>query len=310
MSVITVIRKAEMKKALLFVGIAGGTGIFLFQVIGALLAKLYYNVGFLQQIIPFNSYSLLLSPFLTLCVISPIFWLITKAVPTAYVENKASLSFGKIIRLFLQIYIPVIGINAVSNAIMMTVSALKDSPVVNPVVDVMQATNPIMLIIGVVILAPIAEEIAFRGILLSKLRPYGNGVAIFVTSLIFALFHGNLYQMLYAFAIGAFLANIVMRTGKLRYSIILHMIFNFVGSVVPLSIFSENPALMVVGVIAMLTIVIASIVIVVIDITRHRYAFTKRDLISKADLKQFFTNPGSWVLIVAGLAITLLSIVM
>ena len=47
----------------------------------------------------------------------------------------------------------------------------------------------------------------------------------------FGLFHGNLNQFVYTFLVGAFWAFIYVKTGRLRYTIYLHMALNFMGSV-------------------------------------------------------------------------------
>ena len=47
----------------------------------------------------------------------------------------------------------------------------------------------------------------------------------------FALFHLNLFQFFYAFGLGLMFGYVYMRTSQLRYSIVMHMIINFNGSV-------------------------------------------------------------------------------
>jgi len=91
--------------------------------------------------------------------------------------------------------------------------------------------NVLVNILFVVILAPILEEIFFRKILCGKLLPYGDLVAITVPSAIFALCHGNFFQLFYAFLIGVILSYIYLRTGKLRYTIIIHTILNLIFGV-------------------------------------------------------------------------------
>jgi len=61
---------------------------------------------------------------------------------------------------------------------------------------------------------------------------YGQGVAIVLSGLMFGLFHGNLNQFIYATALGMFLAFLYVKTGKLKITIAIHMIVNFMGSVV------------------------------------------------------------------------------
>lgn len=83
-----------------------------------------------------------------------------------------------------------------------------------------------------VVAAPLAEEFLFRKVLIEKVIKYGEGTAILLSALFFALLHGNLYQFFYAFGLGAVFAYVYIKTGKLRYPVILHMIINFLGSIV------------------------------------------------------------------------------
>ena len=53
-----------------------------------------------------------------------------------------------------------------------------------------------------------------------------------MSGLMFGLFHGNLNQFVYAFVLGCFFAFLYVKTGKLKITIALHMIFNFMGGVV------------------------------------------------------------------------------
>ena len=79
------------------------------------------------------------------------------------------------------------------------------------------------------ILAPIGEEILFRGLILQGLRPYGNKTAIFVSALLFGLFHGNLTQTPFAFAVGLVLG-FVAGEYSLLWAMVLHMFNNLIIS--------------------------------------------------------------------------------
>lgn len=78
----------------------------------------------------------------------------------------------------------------------------------------------------VAIIAPIAEEFFFRGLILESLRPYGNGFAIFVSAIMFGLAHGNLEQFFYAATLGVFFGYIAISTGSIVTTTIMHAIFN------------------------------------------------------------------------------------
>ena len=94
------------------------------------------------------------------------------------------------------------------------------------------ASDSILLkILFMVILAPIMEELFFRRAIIDRIRPYGEKTAVIFSALVFGLFHGNLTQSIYAFALGLVLGYVYLRSGKLRYSAALHMAFNFMGSI-------------------------------------------------------------------------------
>ena len=86
-------------------------------------------------------------------------------------------------------------------------------------------------ILVMVILAPIIEEYIFRKQLIDRMNIYGGGLAVVTSALMFGLFHGNLSQLFYAFALGLVFGYVYLKTGRLRYSIGLHMLINFLGSV-------------------------------------------------------------------------------
>ncbi len=77
------------------------------------------------------------------------------------------------------------------------------------------------------ILAPITEEILFRGLIQRTMLPFGKKFAILVSSLTFGLFHGNLIQTPYAFAVGLVLGYVAAEYNIL-WAMVLHMINNLV----------------------------------------------------------------------------------
>lgn len=73
------------------------------------------------------------------------------------------------------------------------------------------------------------EELIFRKALVDRAIVYGDKATVLLSGLMFGLFHGNFHQFFYAFGLGCVLAYVYIRTGKLRYSIALHMSVNFLG---------------------------------------------------------------------------------
>ena len=83
------------------------------------------------------------------------------------------------------------------------------------------------------ILAPLAEEMVFRGAILCTLLNYFNGrmywVPIIVSALLFGLVHGNMAQLLNAFLIGILLGWMYYRTESIVPGIVLHWVNNTVA---------------------------------------------------------------------------------
>ena len=84
-----------------------------------------------------------------------------------------------------------------------------------------------------VVCAPFVEEMLFRKILIDRIAKYGNKTAILISGIMFGLFHGNFTQAFYAAMLGMLFAFIYIRTGRIQYTILLHMCVNFWGTVMP-----------------------------------------------------------------------------
>lgn len=80
------------------------------------------------------------------------------------------------------------------------------------------------------ILVPIAEELVFRGMMFKRMRGQASyRRAAVYSSLVFGLFHGNLVQMLYAFALGMMLTYVYEKYGSVKAPIVAHMVMNLIS---------------------------------------------------------------------------------
>ena len=102
----------------------------------------------------------------------------------------------------------------------------------NPLEQSVDATPLWANVLFVAILAPILEELVFRGMICKRLLALGEGFAVVFSGIFFAMLHGNLYQLFYAFTLGCLFGLIYVKTGKVIYSIIYHVFINFIGTVV------------------------------------------------------------------------------
>lgn len=86
--------------------------------------------------------------------------------------------------------------------------------------------------LATVILAPISEELLFRGLTLRFLRSAGVKFAIanVIQALLFGTLHLNLVQGIYAFVVGLVLGYVAGKCRTVFLPILLHLCFNFAGT--------------------------------------------------------------------------------
>lgn len=87
------------------------------------------------------------------------------------------------------------------------------------------------LLFTLVVIAPVFEEFIFRGVLMDALRPYGNGFAIFVTGILFGIYHGNFSQLFYTAIMGIALGYIANVTNSVFATTIIHAMFNSISGI-------------------------------------------------------------------------------
>lgn len=102
----------------------------------------------------------------------------------------------------------------------------------------------LLLILYVVLVAPVTEELIYRGVTL-----YYAGQAFsrfwlanLLQAALFGIFHLNVVQGLYAFLLGIVLGYIFRGRKKLSYCILFHIFFNLLGSFVTLPWYGGDSA--------------------------------------------------------------------
>ena len=87
--------------------------------------------------------------------------------------------------------------------------------------------DPVVLAIALVVVAPVAEEIFFRGIVYNAwLREYGPRRALIGSAVLFALIHGSIFVLVPIFGLGVALAVLYRSTGSLPAAMVMHAGFN------------------------------------------------------------------------------------
>ncbi len=157
----------------------------------------------------------------------PAGWLIMRKMPV-HAPEEHKLTFGKgILLFFIAQFIMYTG-NIIGNISAMILSGGKAQ---NALVGYAMDSNPLKILV-MVILAPLFEEFVFRKLLIDRTRAYGEKAAVFFSAITFGLLHQNFFQFFYAFGVGFVFAYIYLRTGRLRYTVIMHAIVNFMGAVI------------------------------------------------------------------------------
>lgn len=96
--------------------------------------------------------------------------------------------------------------------------------------QVLYSNGVIAEIIGLGILAPIAEELLFRKLIYRRFLEFTPVIpAMIWASLIFALLHGNLVQGIYAFIMGVFFCYVYERYASIKAAVVMHMSSNLIA---------------------------------------------------------------------------------
>lgn len=125
--------------------------------------------------------------------------------------------------------------------------------------SVVGVTSSSIMLISVLLLAPIGEELLFRGLVLKYTKTFMPvPFAIVLQGLLFGIYHGNMIQGIYAFALGSVLGLVAHKFDSVLPAIILHMAINISLLFVP-EFLLETTALCIVTCIVALAIFIAMI---------------------------------------------------
>lgn len=147
------------------------------------------------------------------------------------------------------------------------------------------------------VLAPVWEELLFRGYVLRTLRPFGKRFAVLTSAVLFGLFHGNLLQTPYALLMGLVLGYVTVEH-SIGWAVLLHMFNNLVLADL-LTRFTANWSELAYGSLNMVLFG-GSAVISLMILLKKRWeikAYRAGEWIDRRCLKCFFTSGGVLVLI-------------
>lgn len=82
------------------------------------------------------------------------------------------------------------------------------------------------------VLPAVFEELIYRGIILNGLRRFGAVNAVVISALLFALAHGSAMQFFYQFILGIVLGFVIIKTGSVIASMVVHFLNNAIVLIV------------------------------------------------------------------------------
>ena len=163
-----------------------------------------------------------------------------------------------------------------------------------------------------VIVGPILEELVCRKAVIDRIRPYGEKLALVSSAILFGLFHHNLQQLFYTAALGLLFGYVYLRTGRLWYSIALHIINNLGAFLVQdvlvrrdaaALVSSGGPGDSVVAVfgIVLLTVCVLGLIFLIRGAKRVWFAPAERELPPKGRARIAWLNVGMILCVIFGL---------
>ncbi|WP_405290318.1 CPBP family intramembrane glutamic endopeptidase [Methanobrevibacter sp.] len=232
----------------------------------------------------------------------PLFFYLMRKIEKQNLEKQA-LSLKKFL-LYLAITFTLMWIgNLVGVAVTSLIGNLFQIDISNPVEYLINSSDIWLNLLLISIIGPIFEEIFFRKFLIDRTIKYGARVSIILSAVIFGFFHGNISQLFYAFLLGGFFAYVYIKTGKIIYTIALHIIVNLMGSVVSLFVSESVNALTAntYGTIDLLIIILYFLIIVsalfagilsLLMFRKGKFNGSKTQIALKHPLRTSLLNPG------------------
>lgn len=244
---------------------------------------------------------------------APLALLVMRGAPAAPREQRP-MSVGRLLTAAaISVFLMYAG-NIIGMILLALIEAASGSSAGNPLLNYAFDDSVVLRVLVMAVIAPLVEEFIFRKQLIDRMNAYGEGLAVFTSALLFGLFHGNLSQFFYAFALGLVFGYVYLKTGRLRYSVALHMFVNFLGSVLAPAVLdgvdleslsaidiTDTAALMELGKsllplmaygLAMAVLLIAGLVLFCMNVRKVRFDPAPLEIPKGQRFKTAYLNPG------------------
>ena len=162
-------------------------------------------------------------------------------------------------------------------------------------------------VIMAVFVAPILEEIVFRGVIMNNLKKYGIRVAIIINSLLFGLSHYNIEMIIPAFLTGIIFSYVAYKY-SIKYSILIHFFINAITKISQvLAILRIDILLILVGLFSAFLIIFL-LVFFIIGLAKGRYKeiffILKLNVEDRKKLAEFVKNDFLYLLIIFAIVVS------
>ena len=103
------------------------------------------------------------------------------------------------------------------------------------------ASQIVWQILGLGVLVPFAEELVFRGLTYTRMKKFFPvKIAVFLSCLLFAVYHGNLIQIIYAFPMALVITVLYERKKLFIYPVLFHMGANLTAVFLNFSLYNPG----------------------------------------------------------------------
>ena len=162
-------------------------------------------------------------------------------------------------------------------------------------------------VIMAVFVAPILEEIVFRGVIMNNLRKYGIRVAIIINSLLFGLSHYNIEMIVPAFLTGIVFSYVAYKY-SIQYSILIHFFINAVTKISQALILLRVELILILVSLFFAFLIIFLLIFFIIGLAKGRYKeiffILKLNVEDRKKLAEFVKNDFLYLLIIFAIVVS------
>lgn len=228
-------------------------------------------------------------------------------VEVAEPQEKKKLGFGRFLLIFLAAFGSAQLINFVTVIIIKIIELATGAKLQDDVSSLIQNSNPIINAIFVAVVGPVFEELIMRGTLMKRLRVYGDKTAVIYTAIAFGLFHGNIYQIPYAVALGLVFGYVMVKTNKIIYPILLHILINSIAVIMSLMIQQEVMIATVIYVLFVFSAILFSMIYLPIKLSIGKDVKVPNE--GKLEKRQLYENIGYFLTVCTVVVLTFVNAV-